>query len=35
VLAPGPEQSSEAVSNMMSQALQNMFNDPAFISFLR
>jgi len=35
VLAPGPEQSSEAVSNMMSQALQNMFNDPAFINFLR
>lgn len=35
VLAPGPEQSSEAVSKMMSQALQNMFNDPAFINFLR
>lgn len=35
VLAPGPQQSSEAVSKMMSQALQNMFNDPAFISFLR
>jgi uncharacterized lipoprotein len=35
VLAPGPEQSSEAVSKMMSQALQNMFNDPAFIAFLR
>lgn len=35
VLAPGPEQSSEAVSKMMSQALQNMFNDPSFISFLR
>lgn len=35
VLAPGPEQSSEAVSQMMSQALQNMFNDPAFITFLR
>lgn len=35
VLAPGPEQSSQAVSGMMSQALQNMFNDPAFINFLR
>ena len=35
VLAPGPEQSSETVSKMMSQALQNMFNDPAFINFLR
>jgi len=35
VLAPGPEQSAEAVSSMMSQALQNMFNDPAFMSFLR
>lgn len=35
ILAPGPEQSSEAVSKMMSQALQNMFNDPAFINFLR
>lgn len=35
VLAPGPEQSSEAVSEMMSQALQNMFNDPALINFLR
>jgi uncharacterized lipoprotein len=35
VLAPGPEQSSQAVSEMMSQALQNMFNDPAFMNFLR
>jgi len=35
VLAPGPEQSGQAVSEMMSQALQNMFNDPAFINFLR